>query len=139
MVPPQRGQHYEKGTTMSEQNTTVADQGTQVQTQAPSANGTDEAVSKLYATKAEAEAAKPTNMGKKRLFEVTKDGTSRWGWCNGYDHILATAARADGYTASLGGKAKEVTKEAVAAKLAMFSDDELAAMGLTRKPQKGKK
>jgi hypothetical protein len=72
----------------------------------------------MYASKAEAEAAKLTE-GKKRLFEVAKDGTTRWVWGNGY--TVST------------GKTKEVTKEAVAAMLAEFSDDELQALGLTRK------
>ncbi len=52
----------------------------------------------------------------------------------GYDHALAVVARIDGYSVSLGGK--EVTVEA-AAKLAVLSEDELAALGLRRK--KGKK
>jgi hypothetical protein len=85
---------------------------------------------KLYDDRAAAESAKPTE-GKKRLFEVAKDGKSRWLWANGYDHALATAARADGYSVGT-GNTKEVTKEAVAARLAQFTDDELAAMGLTR-------
>jgi hypothetical protein len=118
---------------MSDQNTTTAavDQGTQAQAQAPSANGTDDAP-RLYPTKAEAESNKPTT-GKKRLYEVAKDGTTRWGWCNGYDHALATAARNDGYSAALSGKAKEVTKEAVAAKVMEMSDDEFKALIAARK------
>jgi hypothetical protein len=43
-----------------------------------------------------------------------------------------------GNTTSLGNSAA-VTKEAVAAKLSTFTDDELAAMGLSRKPAKGGK
>jgi hypothetical protein len=35
------------------------------------------------------------------------------------------------------GQAAPVTKEAVAAKLTSFTDDELAALGLSRKPQRG--
>ena len=46
--------------------------------------------------------------------------------------------RVSGYSASTGQSAP-VTKEAVAAKLATFTDDELLAMGLARKPQKGGK
>jgi hypothetical protein len=57
-------------------------------------------------------------------------------WANGYDNSLSIAARIDGYTATTGQTAP-VTKEAVAAKLAAFSDEELAALGLSRKPQKG--
>jgi hypothetical protein len=37
----------------------------------------------------------------------------------------------------LGAKTVPVTKEAVAVKLATFTDNELAAQGLSRKPQKG--
>ena len=45
---------------------------------------------------------------------------------------ISRAAQLDGYSASA-GKTAPVTKEAVAAKLAEFSDDELKALGLTRK------
>jgi hypothetical protein len=58
-------------------------------------------------------------------------------WARGYDNALAGVARHEGFAASLGGKTAPVTKEAVAAKLATFSDEELAALGLSRK--KGKK
>jgi hypothetical protein len=109
---------------MSDQNTAAQDQGTET--------------AKLYATKAEAEAAKPTE-GKKRLFAVAKDGGTRWVWANGYDNSLALVARSLGYTVSQGSKSAPVTKEAVVAKLAEFSDDELAALGLSRKPAKGGK
>jgi hypothetical protein len=37
------------------------------------------------------------------------------------------------------GTSAVVPKEAVAAKLATFTDDELAALGLSRKPAKGGK
>jgi hypothetical protein len=57
----------------------------------------------------------------------------------GYDHGLALVARIDGYSLSTGKATAPVTREAVAAKLAEFTDEELAAMGLTRKPQKGGK
>ena len=57
----------------------------------------------------------------------------------GYNPCLAAVRGADGYSVSL-GNSPVVTKEAVAAKLATFTDDELAVMGLSRKPQpKGKK
>ena len=55
----------------------------------------------------------------------------------GYDPCLAALARRDGYSVSSGHA--PVTKEAVAAKLATFTDDELAAMGLSRKSAKGGK
>ena len=92
---------------------------------------------KLHATRADAEANKPIE-GKKRLLAVAKDGTTRWVWANGYDHAIAIVAKADGYAASTGSTAP-VTKEAVASKLAEFTDDGLAAMGLSRKPQRGGK
>jgi hypothetical protein len=92
---------------------------------------------KMDATRAEADANKPADLGKKRLYCVTRpDGSTCWLWSDGYASAAHTVTRADGYTVST-GKTKEVTKEAVAAKLAAFTDDELAAMGLSRK--KGKK
>jgi hypothetical protein len=122
---------------MSEQNTT-----TTASEQAAEAQATEAAPAKLYATRAEAEANKPTGDVPKSLkvFEVSKAGaTVGFIWARGYDHALAVVARIDGYAVSLGGKTAPVTKEAVAAKLAEFTDEELAAMGLSRKPQKGAK
>jgi hypothetical protein len=59
------------------------------------------------------------------------------GWVNGrgYDHCLAQLARIDGYTVWLGAQFAKIaaTKEAVAAKLATFTDVELAAVRLSRK------
>jgi hypothetical protein len=64
---------------------------------------------------------------------VLPKGTSQgFGWFRRYDHALACTARRDGYTVSTGTQ-KEVTKEAVAAKLSTFTDDDLADLGLTRK------
>jgi hypothetical protein len=57
----------------------------------------------------------------------------------GYDPCLAALARRDGYTVSTGSKTAPVTKEAVAAKLAEFTDEDLAALGLSRKPHRGGK
>jgi hypothetical protein len=122
---------------MSDQNTTAADQSTQAQ-----ANGaTADTPAKMYATKAECEAAKASDAPKSlKPMEVSKAGTVvGWVLARGYDHALATVARIDGYTVSTGVKQAPVTKETVAAKLAEFTDDELAAMGLSRKPQKGAK
>src|SRR5260370_10030347 len=106
---------------------------------APAAQATDATPVKLYTSKADAEAARPADAPKSlKPFEVTKNGTAvGWVLARGYDHGLATVARIDGYTVSLGGKTAPVTKEAGAAQLATFTDDELAAMGLSRK--KGKK
>jgi hypothetical protein len=119
-------------------DTTTQDQGTQGQA---TDQATDSTPVKVYASRAEAEAAKPADAPKgMRPFEVSKAGTVV-GWINGrgYDHCLAQLARLDGYSVSLGGRTAPVTKETVAAKLAEFSDDELAALGLSRKPQKGGK
>jgi hypothetical protein len=117
---------------MSEQNTVE-------QTNAVDGNGEGAAMPcKLYAARADAEAAKPADAPKSlKPFEVLQNGTSKgWVLARGYDNGLAILARIDGYSLST-GKAAPVTKEAVAAKLAEFSDDELASMGLSRKPQKG--
>jgi hypothetical protein len=112
--------------------TSPADQGTQAQVQANGA--TADTPAKLYATKAEAEAAKPSDAPKSlKPMEVSKAGTVvGWVLGRGYDHALAQTARINGYTVST-GNTPPVTKEAVAARLSEFSDDELAAMGLTRK------
>ena len=96
---------------------------------------------KVYATKAECEANKPEDATKNhKPYEVRKGGSVvGWLWARGYDHALATVARIDGYTVSLGGRAAPVTKEAILAKLGELSDEELQALGLTRKPAKGAK
>ena len=120
---------------MSETTSTTNTQDQAVETNGAAADTTP---AKLYPTKAECEAAKPADAPKSlKAFEVTKDGIVQ-GWMlgRGYDPCLAALARKDGYTVSLGNSAP-VTKEAVAAKLVEFSDEELAAMGLSRK--KGKK
>jgi hypothetical protein len=115
---------------MSEQNTNVAEQdGIEA----------DKAPATVYATKAEAEAAwKPT--GKYRIFEVSKDSdVMGYVWARGYDNAIAKYARSQGYSASHSSERSAVTKDAVAEKLKEFTDEELAAMGLSRKPQKGGK
>jgi hypothetical protein len=116
---------------MSDQNTTATEQAVET-------NG--EATAKLYATKAEAEAAKPADAPKSlKPFEVFKAGVSvGWVLARGYDHGLAILARIDGYHLSTGKAVAPVTKVAVAAKLAEFTDDELKALGLTRKPTRGR-
>jgi hypothetical protein len=124
---------------MSETNTNTTE-NTAPETQAPAVSR-DELPKKLFATREEALAAVPANPPKNtRAFEIHKDGVSQgWLLAIGYDPAISRAAQLDGYSAST-GKTAPVTKEAVAAKLAEFSDDELAAMGLSRsKPKKGKK
>src|SRR5690349_4512091 len=117
--------------------TNTQDQDTQGQVQ-DNGTGEDTAPAKLYATRSEAEANKPADAPKGlRPFEGMHNGTSKgWILARGYDNALATLARIDGYTVSTGKATAPVTKEAVAAKLATFSDDELAALGLTRKKAK---
>src|SRR5262245_7437969 len=117
-------------------DTTNTDQGTVQATDQAAVPTGEAAPAKLYPTRADAEANKPAE-GKKRLFEISKNGTAvGWLWANGYDNALAAAAKVDGYSVSTGNNAP-VTKEAVASKLAEFSDAELAVLGLSRK--KGKK
>jgi hypothetical protein len=111
------------------------DNGTQTQ-----ASATDAAPAKLYASKVDCEANKPSDATKNhKPYEVSKNGTVLgWLWARGYDHALALTARSEGYSASV-GNAAPVTKEVVAAKLAEFSDADLADLGLKRQPQKGAK
>src|SRR4051794_27563520 len=118
--------------------TNTTDQGTQGQATAPAAVATEDTPAKLYASKAEAEAAKPADAPKSlKPFEVSKAGAVvGWVLARGYDNALSIIARLDGYTVSTGTSAV-VTKETIAARLSEFSDDELAAMGLSRKPVKG--
>jgi hypothetical protein len=93
----------------------------------------------VYATLDECKAVKPPSE-KFKVFAVTgPDNKVRWTWGWTVAEALQNAARADGYTAGLaepkgGGP---LTVERAAAKLAGLSDEELAALGLSRK--KGKK
>jgi hypothetical protein len=75
-----------------------------------------------------------------RVDEVLKDGTGRrFSWGGGVNDAIIQAARVDGYTARMAEpkSGRPITKKRVAARLAEFSDEELAAMGLSRR--KGKK
>jgi hypothetical protein len=95
-------------------------------------------VRKLYATRSECEASKTEDTPKTaKPIEVFVNEVSK-GWLYAVNHDLAIAhvARMDGYSASSGQRSAPVTKEAVAAKLADFTDDELQALGLSRKPAK---
>jgi hypothetical protein len=119
-------------------DTNTQDQGTQGQVQDQN-SAADATPAKMYSTRVEAEANKPTDAPKSlRPFEVLQHGTVKgWVLARGYDHGLAVVARIDGYSISTGKPVAPVTKEVVASKLAEFSDDDLAALGLSRKPQKG--
>lgn len=118
---------------MSEQNVNAVEQD----------NGgeTDAGVPKtLFKTIEEANAAKPEGFDKHRVFSVLRDGeVVGYAWARQPNAALAIAAKAHGYAASVSEKkTAPVTKEVVAAKLASFSDEELAALGLSRKKGKGK-
>jgi hypothetical protein len=118
-------------------NTNAQDQGTQTPADTADTNGEER---KLYATREDAEKDKPAKAGKHaKVYTATKGGTVLgYIWANGYGDCNTWASRREGYVFST-GNSPAVTKEAVAAKLADFSDDELQALGLARKPQRGKK
>jgi hypothetical protein len=111
---------------MTEQNTTTDGQAVETSV---------ETTAKLYPTKADAEAAKPSDAPKSlKPMEVSKNGTVvGWVLCRGYDHGLSIAARLDGYTISTGVKQVPVTKEAAAAKVLEMSDDEFKALVAARR------
>jgi hypothetical protein len=73
-----------------------------------------------------------------RVFTVTdEDGKQVYAWGQSGDNAIAVAARAAGWKAEVAEpKGNALTKDRVAAKLAEFTDEELAAMGLTRKKVK---
>jgi hypothetical protein len=116
---------------MSEQNSTVQD--------TESVNGKERAAHKgTFATLADAKQIKPPS-DRFRVFLVTDDdGKQVYSWGQNGDLAIATAARTTGWTAEVADKgAGVITKDRVAAKLAEFSDAELAELGLKR--AKGKK
>ncbi len=115
---------------MTEQNTNA--------TPTTATPATTKTPAKLYATKEEANAAKP-NKPRMKLFEVVKDGQSRgFCWTDGHAGAIVIAARQDGYAARLAdSKGGFFTKEMLSGRLAALTDEELAEMGLSRK--KGKK
>jgi hypothetical protein len=108
---------------------------------AAQANGTtthESIPAKLYATRAECEAAKPADASKAlKPFEVLQNGTSR-GWVLARGHAIAIeqVARLDGYTATTGKAIAPITKEQVNAKVMEMSDDEFKALVAARKAAK---
>jgi hypothetical protein len=77
-----------------------------------------------------------------RLFVVTDPACEeRYSWAWTGDAAISNVARADGWKARVAEPkgAAPMTKERIAARLSEFSDEELAAMGLKRASQKGKK
>src|SRR5262249_39277862 len=115
-----------------EQNTTAGERANE--------QGAEERVA-FYSTREEAEPNRPASAKSDswKVFEVTRpDGTSVFLWAFTGINAVNAVARADGY-AAVSGRKTAVTKETVAAKLASFTDEELAALGLSRKPAKGGK
>jgi hypothetical protein len=90
------------------------------------------------------EAKKVTPPSKKfKLYKVPRpDGTKAYSWAWTGDAARSNVAKADGYGAELaepkgfGPLTKERATAFVAARLADFTDEELAAMGLSRKKAK---
>jgi hypothetical protein len=94
----------------------------------------------VFATLEQAQAVGPEDEGKLRVFKVFKGGASLgFPWGTQVSDAIIQAARRDGSTARVAERkgSGPLAKERVAARLAEFSDEELAAMGLARK--KGKK
>jgi hypothetical protein len=117
--------------------TTTGIEPTSTSTPSPEANGKERTPKKLYPSLAEAQAVKPDS-DKQRLYQVLKDGKSLgFAWANGVNDAVVVGAKAAGFSAGVAEPKAAVTKEAVLAKLGELTDEELAAMGLSRK--KGKK
>jgi hypothetical protein len=75
-----------------------------------------------------------------RIFAVTDPaGEERYTWAHNGQMAITNAAQADGWKVRVAEPkgAAPMTKERIASKLAEFTGEELAAMGLSRK--KGKK
>ena len=96
---------------MDTQDTTTGgqDQGTtggQVGQNPQQDQGTQDTPAKLYATRDEALAAKPSDAPKSlKVYEVSKGGVViGFMWGRGYDPCLAALARKDTYTVSTGGE-----------------------------------
>jgi hypothetical protein len=118
-------------------NQVATDSGTVADSSTAATN--NNAPARVFATRDEAVANKPANAANTRPFEVRVLGQNpRWIWGRGGANAIEQVARLDGYTATTGWNAAPLTKETIAAGLARFTDAELAAMGLSRKPQRSK-
>ncbi len=119
---------------MSEQNTNGVE--------TTEANGSEsKAHLEVYATLVECQAITPPS-DKFRTFEVSKDGeVVGYTWASGVGSATQNAAKAAGYTACVAESKRggAVTKEKIASRLAEFTDEELAALGLSRKKAKTQK
>src|ERR671932_202650 len=104
---------------------------------AKNGNGEKEAGHPVRDTKEAAEQDRPTEgkvSAKLRVHTLTKGGeVVGYTLARSGTGALANVARRDGYSASVTDKQARVSKEAVAAMLAELSDEELAALGVTRK------
>jgi len=102
-------------------------------------SGTERAAHKgTFPTLEACKAVQPPS-DKFRVYRVTSPTGGEvftWAWTG--DGALANAARADGYKAGVADPKGNgpVTKEKVAAKLAEFTDEQLAELGLSRKKAK---
>ena len=119
--------------------TNKQDQGTAATTD-QAANGTKK-VSTDYGKVCDSEdalkaVAKPER-GEAYMVILFAGDAPRWCYADGYNHAYSRVAKERGGSCTKAGKV--IPKDQLAASLATLSDDQLAAMGLSRKPQKGGK
>lgn len=95
----------------------------------------------LFPTLEEAQGTPAPEGTKLRIYQIFQDGVSLgFTWGSSPEVAIAGAARIKGFTASVAEPKAAVTKDLIASRLASFSDEELAALGLSRKTEKkGKK
>jgi hypothetical protein len=93
----------------------------------------------IFATKEEAKGTAPEGEHKLRVFELFKGAKSiGFTWANDVGTSLCNLARAEGYTARLAEPKGHgpLTPERAATKVLELSDEELAALGLSRRKAK---
>lgn len=121
-----------EGITMSDQNTNGATiSGTTTNAQEQQVEQV-----KFYATREECEPNRPESAKSDawKVYAVTRpNGETVYLWAFTGIQAVNDVARLDGYTASAAAKRAPVSKADVVAKLRMFTDEELAAMGLSRR------
>lgn len=117
-----------EGITMIESTNSVETNGT--------TQGAAQEQPKFYATREECEPNRPESAKSDawKVFGVTKpNGEVVYLWAFTGIQAVNDVARADGYTASAASKRAPVSKADVASKLRTFTDEELAALGLSRR------